>query len=363
MKYFKFFFDCILFRRYLALLRRWFKCGLSKLEFDTEARKILLKETIGYHNRFLVALFTRCQQLADQNCASEPEWPLSAMRTLTNSQDETTSNDHSAHNSPDMLSVVSDDGDARIKPMIKKAKFNLQKSTPVGKFTRVYDEARLLTIEPRDLPSTRQWKRMANLRNDSKLQFCSTERTLPDHFMSNLRLFVNVWEFGIEGISDEAILITNLAIRDFIKNLITSAILFKSHRQSAKNGQLCLSNAQSNSNHFLFNAQPLIQCPAHVHPITLDEQDDHFSRLLSNRHLVAHEKLLSLACAPQVVDRANPNKSRIRLPHLYHALKTYRTSIPIHSIYSINMERIQLRLYENESADDNRTENLLQMRL
>ena len=51
-------------KRYLDLLKLWFSRKLDKSEFDNEARRFLNKNTIKYHNKFLVSLLTRCHSLS-----------------------------------------------------------------------------------------------------------------------------------------------------------------------------------------------------------------------------------------------------------------------------------------------------------
>lgn len=58
------FYAFIFLSSYLQLLRTWFRNNLTKDEFDFEARKLFNDKTIKKHNAFLLALFTRCQDLA-----------------------------------------------------------------------------------------------------------------------------------------------------------------------------------------------------------------------------------------------------------------------------------------------------------
>lgn len=58
-------------QRYLELLKVWFKFQLTKTEFDNEARKFLhSKSAIQYHNKFMVALFSRCYKLSSTSMSS-----------------------------------------------------------------------------------------------------------------------------------------------------------------------------------------------------------------------------------------------------------------------------------------------------
>jgi hypothetical protein len=47
----------------------------------------------------------------------------------------------------------------------------------------------------------------------SKVSYCQRESSLPDHFMSHLRVFVISWEMGLDGVQDNAVKLCNAALR------------------------------------------------------------------------------------------------------------------------------------------------------
>ena len=61
---------CSPFFSYLSLLRSWFRNHISKEEFDYEARKLFNNSNISKHNAFLLALFSRCQDLSSLDSQS-----------------------------------------------------------------------------------------------------------------------------------------------------------------------------------------------------------------------------------------------------------------------------------------------------
>lgn len=63
----------------------------------------------------------------------------------------------------------------------------------------------------------------------SKVTYCRRESSLPDHFMSHLRIFVVSWEMGLDGVQDNAVKLCNAALR--VRKLIYSVMIFNSFFQ------------------------------------------------------------------------------------------------------------------------------------
>lgn len=278
----------------------WFKLNLTKLEFDTEARKLLSKSAITYHNKFLVSLFSRCQSLSSKTS-------------------------------------VTVDAINQEEPKRKKQKV---KSKPKEKLKPISMDNRLTYQQPNFNELSRNNLNLLN--GKRKIMFCSNEGTLPDYFMSNLRLFVNVWEFGMDGITDDSINLVNLAIRDFIKNIVLSILTFKSDFRTCENERFKYGFGTGSLNPFLINSSTFqMDRSAESNATVINENGDLEPSLPSNKDYALQNALLQVACSMC----PKPAK-RINLWHLYYSLKNDPTCIPTHSIKATNIERIQTRLLD-----------------
>lgn len=278
----------------------WFKLNLTKLEFDTEARKLLSKSAITYHNKFLVSLFSRCQSLSSKTS-------------------------------------VTVDAINQEEPKRKKQKV---KSKPKEKLKPISVDNRLTYQQPNFNELSRNNLNLLN--GKRKIMFCSNEGTLPDYFMSNLRLFVNVWEFGMDGITDDSINLVNLAIRDFIKNIVLSILTFKSDFRTCENERFKYGFGTGSLNPFLINSSTFqMDRSAESNATVINENGDLEPSLPSNKDYALQNALLQVACSMC----PKPAK-RINLWHLYYSLKNDPTCIPTHSIKATNIERIQTRLLD-----------------
>lgn len=292
----------------------WFKMNLTKLEFDTEARKLLDKNAISYHNKFLVSLFFRCQTLSSR---------------LTN----------------DDLINQSDE------PKRKKAKIKSKLKEPNR--SAILDNRQFLSLTNQNQFNFNELsKNNLNLLNGKKrnIMFCANEGLLPDYFMSNLRLFVNVWEFGMDGITDDSINLINLAIRDFIKNIIHSILAFKSDFKTCENEKFKYAFGTGSLNPFLTNSSTFqMDKSIESNATVINENGDLEPTLPYTKDFAIQNALVQVACS--MCPKMN---QKINLWHLYYSIRNDPTCIPAHSIKTTNIERIQMKLF-----DDNPIHNLI----
>lgn len=165
--------------------------------------------------------------------------------------------------------------------------------------------------------------------------------------MSNLRLFVNVWEFGLDGITDDTIDLINLAIRDFIKNIILSILTFKSDFRTCESDKFKYGFGTGSVNPFLINSSTFRQDKSlESNATVINENGDLEPALPYNKAYALQDALVKVACSnfPNLpIDKMN----KINLWHLYYCLKNDPSCIPIHPVKAPNMERIQMRLFDN----------------
>lgn len=217
-----------------------------------------------------------------------------------------------------------------------------------------------------------------------KLTFCTNEGGLPDNFATSLRIFVNVWESGLNGMDDEVVKLINLSIRDFVKNILTAVLTFRSSHKTTPDG-FRYDFGSCHMNPLQLNTYPSIG-----HPSSSSSTEQvpnrcgsmglfNYSSDWLTSGIIHHPDLLEQDALHQVAAYGgksgfswNQNKKKfvdgriggeedddlevrkecwdgrreesINLRHLFHALKTYRNFISSNSLYTVNMARIIARL-------------------
>lgn len=291
----------------------WFKMNLSKLDFDTEARKLLNKSAITYHNKFLVSLFSRCQALSSRSSVS--------------------------------LEVINQEEEPKRKRQRVKSK---SKEQQLAVRRSVMLDSHFSPANQQNINFNELSKNNLNLLNGKRrVMFCSSEHMLPDYFMSNLRLFVNCWEFGMDGITDDSINLVNLAIRDFIKNILISILTFKSDFRACENGRFKYGFGTGSADPFLVNTSTLkVDRPVESNATVINENGDLEPALPYSSDYAVQNALVQVACS---MCTHRPNQ-KINLWHLYYSLKNDPTCIPTHSVKATNLERIQMRLFDERGG-------------
>lgn len=311
-------FDCLgsNFKCYLSLLRSWFRNHLSKEEFDFEARKLFTNSNVSKHNAFLLALFSRCQDLS----------------SLDNQQDR----------KPKL-----DENDKSTKNR------SLKKPRPNYKITY---EKRFLPIDPAlysPIPTKKSRLHEAERREVlPKVVFSLSEGSLPDHFMANLRMLVIVWETGLDNLSNDAVLLLNLALRDFIKNILMYVLTFKSAFRSYDKGQVRYAVGAPMVNPYLKNSHSLCKYPQDIHSSYVTDSGEHMPAVLPTNETAEHDAIFQIACSKLPNDYESPReRGLITLWQVFHALRLNKSALPSHSVYTINMEKIITRLSHNTSKE------------
>ncbi|XP_023322183.1 transcriptional adapter 1 [Eurytemora carolleeae] len=180
---------------------------------------------------------------------------------------------------------------------------------------------------------------------ERKLTFCAQQGTLPDISLIHGRLLVSAWEDGIEGCEDDAVTLTMVAVQHFLKNIITSVLVSRNpwrSREGAKHSIGCpipdpwLQNTQLNRN-YLVNSSAATESTllneAGLAPISRPDID-------KSEAEAAYQAGLGINKMPGL-------REPISLFDLLKVLKSDSSVIPNHSVYSLNMERIIMRLHHD----------------
>jgi len=292
-------------RLYFQHLRNWFSKKCTKEEFDLQARRMMSQENVHLHNQFFLAILNKCQSLV----------------SLTTS--------------PIKTEVRSTEGGPESGDRLKKGK--IKKKSKSNKSSL---EQRFQNFPPADVaPEVADTKIHAEER---RILFCTQEGTLPDIGLIHGRLLVSAWEEGIEGCEDEAVSLTMVAVQHFLKNIITAALMSRNPWRSRE------------------GAKYSIGCPI---PNPWLQSTQTRRKFISNSTAATESTLLNeVGLAPLSrpdVDKAEAEAvyesalgikklPAARLPlSLYDLLKVLKQEsrvIPNHSVYSMNAERIIMRL-------------------
>jgi transcriptional adapter 1 len=144
-------------------------------------------------------------------------------------------------------------------------------------------------------------------------------------------MFVVTWESGLDSLSDDSVTLINLAVRDFIKNVMTSIISFKRGFQTTHSGFKHFFGT-SLFDPLLANSREVVEAEDDF--VMMDSFDD------------SEQKAVMLTACTREED-LNDRKP-LSLWDTFYALRKYRQTIPSHSLYSINLARIMTRLHDSE---------------
>ena len=289
---------------YLNLLKDWFKGILDKDSFDDEAHKILQRDQFRLHNRFLISLLNKCQSLSGAKTSSAGVAEKKKSRK-------------------------------RMKPATVSYDHRFQPASP-SEFLCPIQSA---VSDSKDPAEAKYYEAVV------KMSLCSGDSALPDNFAAHLRMFVNVWESGLDEMRDDAVQLLNLAVRDFMKNIITSLIAYKSSFKTQDKGRFKYCFGAPVVNPLLFNANTIHQFPIDTSKTFVEERTgDQIPEFIPEAEVLEREAMFQVACGTTPHSHSE-EIAPLTLWHLFHAMRKYPHCVPSHSVYSVNMNRILNHLH------------------
>merc|ERR1712080_306587 len=168
------------------------------------------------------------------------------------------------------------------------------------------------------------------------------ESTLPDISLIHGRLMVAAWEEGLEGVEEAAVKLALSAVEQQLRKIIFS--LVKTRKGWQETSGLIHSVGSAAPNPWLLNTQSKRKV------LTGDRDTAVAANMLNEQCLApAHRTEADRAEAEALYSLSLSRPPRLAQPlgllDLPTALHTDRGIIPNHSVYSINMERVILRLH------------------
>lgn len=152
---------------YIHLLGQWFRGFISKEEFDEKARQLVDQNLVVEHNKFWLAFFHHC-----------------------------------ANNTTSSLQTRN----LRLNDSINKS--TNQKTSSGCQNSNLHFQSR-------------------NLLEGNKLNPASRIKCLPNRLLAQMRIFVIAWEMGLNSVNDKVGFFIDLALQQFLKNIITEMICTK----------------------------------------------------------------------------------------------------------------------------------------
>ncbi|XP_070582105.1 transcriptional adapter 1-like isoform X2 [Ptychodera flava] len=289
-------------KQYWTNMKLWYRQKINKEEFDLEARRLLTPDYVHYHNEFILAILTKCQTLGSQVVVGKESSMISNMSAGRNIN-------------------------KKVSKKFKKsrpAKTNFEhRFVPASPYPFI----NIPEVLPKEVP------------DDSPIAFCSRDLFLPDISMLHGRMFVTAWECGLEAITDDCVQLLQLAVEQHLKNIL-SVVLGRRHGFRLREGcfRYGIGNATKSeqlrkpSNEFTYSKESTCSTADLMHgqvPAdrpTLEEGEHEAAMLLASNH-------------------PPPSLPPVSLYDLLEALQVHKSTIPSHTVYAINMERLLSKLW------------------
>lgn len=287
---------------YIQLLGKWFRGLISKEEFDKNAKELIEQNFVLEHNRFWLAFFHHCANSA--------------------------SNSIPAH---------------RFKVNDAIGKNYNQKGQDFGD-----DEGGLN-------PDSASSRMQPNISGDCRI------KCLPNKVITHMKIFVIAWEMGLDSASDHVSIYLNLALQNFLKNIITELICTKTAYRLREN-KFRYAIGVKPINPYLNNSLKIYSNNLEYDPYQIESNKMNSSLVdtyiyndsLFPSRLYEAQALYEYACSTTSIAspeeskrkrfKAQQDERRLTLFHLLIALLSNRGLIPSRNIYSIYVERILTKL-------------------
>jgi transcriptional adapter 1 len=289
---------------YLQMLKSWFKQKMSREDFDHEARNLLSADTVHLHNQFLLAILTKCQSLGS---------------TILTGQDST---------------VIHSTQPVHFR-QLKKLK---SKGKPVIGPTGLYQK--FLPVDA--LCQAPQIQSHFPEQDDRVPEFATHDLLLPDIAMVHGRLVVSAWEFGLEGVHDDAVKLLMHAVEAQLKTVLTTVVMTRKSYQ-VHDGCFRHGFGSHTPMFHIRNASLTVEADNYRHPTTITSHGSHVPNVRPNADLAERDAAVQLACAP-IDSPLSSTYPPISLFDLLAAFQVHKSALPSHTVYTLNVERILNRM-------------------
>ncbi|KAH8285802.1 hypothetical protein KR018_008706 [Drosophila ironensis] len=290
--------------RYRTNMKQWFRARWSKEEFDAESRKILSPDKLHLHNQFLLALLNKIDAFA---VVEQP--PMAAAANLQAS---------------------SSSGNRKRRKRSSRT-FSERLNFEMCSVMEFLVEDNMLAIRPPpsiDPPQGMQQQQLPSQR------YCAQELFLPDAGFIMGRFLIGAWEIGLSSVDDNVAEYVAMAVQVMLKDLLSAIIKNRKHYRTSGEGS------------YYYDVGAPLRDPSVRNTVTRQKVDDTPLELdkelnMANFMRRQNDDVVFLSACEEVVPS---ERTVITLKDCQMAFRD-RNLIGSHSVYSINMERLNMMMH------------------
>jgi len=289
-------------KMYFAQMKLWFRQKITKVEFDTEARKLLTPDTVKFHNEFLLAILNKCQSL-----------------TSTHASKDSSSTSHNL-----------------TKEKLRKGKGKKKARSVRATFEHRFRPANPLAYGPQVVPK--------DPAEEERVALCSREATLPALAMVHGRMFITAWDCGLDNVEDDAVRLMLFAVEHHLKSILTT-VFTRRNGYSLREGRFVY--AMGTPTPDPYRRRSFCGDSPADWPTGVSCQGDHVPSIKPTYDQAEANAVYHLACSKE----RRSNFPPVCIQDVFEALQVHRSIIQSHTIYAINMERMISRFWHPTHED------------
>ncbi|XP_017115957.1 transcriptional adapter 1 [Drosophila elegans] len=283
--------------RYRANMKNWFRSRWSKEEFDAESRKILSPDKLHLHNQFLLALLNKIDAFAPVENPPAVQTSSSGNRSKRRKRSSRTFAERLNFELCEVLEFVAEDNMQVIRP-----------PPTIGG-----------SSVDQQLPSQR---------------YCAQELFLPDAGFIMGRFLIGAWEIGLVSVDDNVAEYVAMAVQVLLKDLLSAIIKKRKHYKTSGEGN------------FYYDVGAPLRDPSLRNTVTRQKVDDtplELDKELNTANFMRRQNddVTFLSACEEVLPS---ERTVITLKDCQLAFRD-RNLIGSHSVYAINMERLNMMMH------------------
>ncbi|BFF95760.1 transcriptional adapter 1 [Drosophila madeirensis] len=283
--------------RYRANMKNWFRNRWTKEEFDCECRKIMSPDKLHLHNQFLLALLNKIDAFAPVE-TTPPLQASNSNRSKRRKRSTRTFAERLNFEILEVLDFVAEDNMQVIRPPPTVSGDQPMQQHP---------------------PTQR---------------YCAQELFLPDAGFIMGRFLIGAWEIGLVSVDDNVAEYVAMAVQVLLKDLLGTIIKKRKHYKTSGEGN------------FYYDVGAPLRDPALRNTVTRQKVDDtplELDKELNTANFMRRQNddVIFLSACEEVEPS---ERTLITLKDCQLAFRD-RNLIGSHSVYSINMERLNMMMH------------------
>ncbi|XP_022220903.1 transcriptional adapter 1 [Drosophila obscura] len=283
--------------RYRSNMKNWFRNRWSKEEFDCECRRIMSPDKLHLHNQFLLALLNKIDAFAPVE-TTPPLQASNSNRSKRRKRSTRTFAERLNFEILEVLDFVAEDNMQVIRP-------------------------------PPTIGGDQPMQQHPPIQ-----RYCAQELFLPDAGFIMGRFLIGAWEIGLVSVDDNVAEYVAMAVQVLLKDLLGTIIKKRKHYKTSGEGN------------FYYDVGAPLRDPAQRNTVTRQKVDDtplELDKELNTANFMRRQNddVIFLSACEEVL----PSETTlITLEDCQLAFRD-RNLIGSHSVYSINMERLNMMMH------------------